>query len=95
MKLALMAMLCSIASLAAGTEAKVKLPGSRADLVHGQKLFEVHCARCHGAKGEGGRGPVLAKARLTRAPNDAALDSGCHQAGLAAAPIELLSQQPE
>src|SRR3984957_2781587 len=61
------------AAVAAGTEAKVKLPNSRADLLRGEKLFQVHCALCHGPKGEGSRGPALATAKLSRAPDDAAL----------------------
>jgi cytochrome c oxidase cbb3-type subunit III len=51
----------------------VKLPNGRADLATGQRLFEHQCALCHGPKGEGGRGPLLARARLSRAPDDAAL----------------------
>jgi cytochrome c oxidase cbb3-type subunit III len=39
----------------------------------GEKLFETHCAPCHGAKGEGGRGANLAVRKLPRAPDDAAL----------------------
>jgi cytochrome c oxidase cbb3-type subunit 3 len=62
-----------IAALAADTETKVKLPNSRADMIHGEKLFQVHCARCHGPKGEGSRGPTLIRARLIHAPDDAAL----------------------
>ena len=72
MKEALMAVLCSTAAIAA-TGTKVKLPGSHADLARGEKLFQVHCARCHGAKGEGSRGPALTRAKLSRAPDDAAL----------------------
>jgi len=59
--------------MAAGTETKVKLPTSRADLLRGEKLFQVHCALCHGPKGVGGRGPMLTRARLKRAPDDATL----------------------
>jgi putative heme-binding domain-containing protein len=62
-----------IAALAADTETKIKLPNSRADLLSGEKLFQVHCARCHGPKGEGSRGPTLIRARLLHAPDDAAL----------------------
>jgi cytochrome c oxidase cbb3-type subunit 3 len=72
--LVLMAMsMAGAAAVAAGTEAKVKLPNSRADLLRGEKLFQVHCALCHGPKGEGGRGPMLTRAKLLRAPDDAAL----------------------
>src|SRR5947207_15531869 len=73
MKPALFALLCAVAAMAAGTEAKVKLPNSHADLARGEKLFQVHCARCHGAKGEGSRGPALSRPKLPRAPDDAAL----------------------
>jgi cytochrome c oxidase cbb3-type subunit 3 len=73
MKLALTLWISCVAALAAGTEAKIKLPTSRADLLSGEKLFQVHCALCHGPKGVGGRGPLLTRARLSRAPDDAAL----------------------
>jgi len=66
-------MLAAIAGMAAVTETKIKLPGSRADLARGEKLFQVHCARCHGAKGEGSRGPSLARPKLPHAPDDGAL----------------------
>ena|SRR5579862_11700 len=46
---------------------------SPADLKKGQQLFMGQCARCHGPKGEGGRGAVLAKPRLPHAPDDEAL----------------------
>jgi len=73
MKLALFLLISGAAAGAAGTETKVKLPTSRADLLQGQKLFQVQCALCHGPKGEGGRGPMLTRAKLLRAPDDAAL----------------------
>src|SRR6516162_7197208 len=71
MKPALSLLLYCLAVLAA--EPKIKLPSSRADLLRGEKLFQVHCALCHGLKGEGGRGPVLTRPKLSRAPDDAAL----------------------
>src|SRR4051794_37120633 len=73
MKRALLTLVSALTALAAGTEPKVKLPNGRADLARGEKLFQVHCALCHGPKGEGGRGPMLAKAKLGRAPDDDAL----------------------
>jgi putative heme-binding domain-containing protein len=73
MKAAVLALLCAQAALSAGTEPKVKLPNNRADLLRGEKLFAVHCARCHGAKGEGSRGPALNRPKLPRAADDAAL----------------------
>ena len=44
-----------------------------ADLKNGQQLFMGQCARCHGSKGEGGRGAVLAQPRVRPAPDDEAL----------------------
>jgi len=73
MKAVLLAVASCTAVFAAGAEPKVKLPATRADLIQGQKLFTVHCARCHGAKGEGSRGPALNRAKLPRATDDAAL----------------------
>jgi cytochrome c oxidase cbb3-type subunit III len=63
----------AILVLAATKEPRVKLPNSRVDLTNGEKLFENHCALCHGPKGEGGRGPMLTRAKLSRAPDDATL----------------------
>jgi cytochrome c oxidase cbb3-type subunit III len=34
----------------------------------GERLFRLHCAGCHGPKGEGGKGPNLAMSRLARSP---------------------------
>ena len=62
-----------VAALAAGATGKDKLPDSRADLLRGEKLFQTQCALCHGPKGEGGRGPMLTRAKLSHAPDDAAL----------------------
>jgi cytochrome c oxidase cbb3-type subunit 3 len=73
MKSALLFLLCAITAPGADKVERVKLPASAADLERGRKLFENHCALCHGPKGEGGRGPLLAQARLRRAPDDAAL----------------------
>jgi cytochrome c oxidase cbb3-type subunit 3 len=69
MKLALFVVLCSAVAMAG----KVKLPASHSDLARGEKLFQVHCARCHGAKGEGSRGPALTRPKLPRAPDDTEL----------------------
>jgi cytochrome c oxidase cbb3-type subunit 3 len=41
-----------------------------ADLADGERLFRVHCARCHGIDGAGGEGSNLARARLKFAPED-------------------------
>jgi|SRR5579872_698949 len=73
MKRALLYAVSAVSAMAAGKETTVKLPTSRADIESGQKLFQNNCALCHGPKGEGGRGPMLTHAKLSRAPNDAAL----------------------
>lgn len=39
----------------------------------GGKLYEIHCAACHGMKGDGGKGSSLATPRLARARTDADL----------------------
>lgn len=43
------------------------------DLAEGEKLFRVHCARCHGMSGAGGEGSNLARPKLKYAPDDEAL----------------------
>src|SRR3981081_795269 len=73
MKLGLLCLVSAVVAVAAVKETKVKLPTSRADLANGEKLFQNHCALCHGLKGEGGRGPLLTQAKLARAPDDTAL----------------------
>ena len=73
MKAVLFLLLSTQMALPATVPAQVRLPNSRADLLQGQKLFTVHCARCHGAKGEGSRGPALNRPKLPRAADDAAL----------------------
>jgi cytochrome c oxidase cbb3-type subunit III len=44
-----------------------------ADLQAGEKLFLGQCGRCHGPKGEGGLGAILAQPQLRRAPDDESL----------------------
>jgi putative heme-binding domain-containing protein len=72
MKTPALILLC-IATLSAAEDPPVTLPRTPADLQRGEKLFQVHCALCHGPQGAGGRGPSLMKPKLNRAPNDAAL----------------------
>jgi len=52
---------------------KVNPNTSAADLARGEQLFKGQCAGCHGPKGEGGRGAVLAQPRLRRATDDESL----------------------
>jgi len=44
-----------------------------ADVQNGERLFLAQCAGCHGPKGEGGRGAVLAQPKLPHAPDDESL----------------------
>lgn len=46
---------------------------NEADLAEGEKVFKVHCARCHGIAGEGGEGSNLARSKLRYATSDQAL----------------------
>jgi len=46
---------------------------SPADGSLGERLYLTQCAMCHGQKGEGGRGPTLARPKLPHAPDDDAL----------------------
>jgi len=43
------------------------------DIASGRRIFESQCAVCHGLTGGGGRGPVLARPKLRKAADDAAL----------------------
>ncbi|MGH9740823.1 MAG: c-type cytochrome [Candidatus Acidiferrum sp.] len=54
-----------------GPSTETKLPAT--DVAAGKRLFERHCALCHGIEGKGGRGPALNRVRLAHAPDDAAL----------------------
>lgn len=59
---------------AAATHAQSPLDGlTEGDLVDGERLFRIHCARCHGIDGAGGEGSNLARPRLKYAPDDEAL----------------------
>lgn len=44
-----------------------------ADLAEGEKIFKVHCARCHGIAGQGGEGSNLVRSKLKYAIDDQAL----------------------
>ena len=43
------------------------------DRAEGQRIFGTQCSFCHGPKGEGGQGAVLAVPRLSHAPDDVSL----------------------
>ncbi len=45
-------------------------PGIAVSQEQGQRLFEVHCARCHGLDGAGGEGPSLFRENLRRATDE-------------------------
>jgi cytochrome c oxidase cbb3-type subunit 3 len=73
MKLIAAALVALVLQAQESKKPKVKLPTSRAEIAKGEKLFLNQCSLCHGAKGEGGRGPMLALPKLSRAPDDDAL----------------------
>ena len=58
----------SFASLLLG--ALFFLPPQQNDEVQGERLFQAHCAACHGLKGEGAMGPTLAIPKLGRATTE-------------------------
>lgn len=62
-----------LAGLLLGT--LVFLPVQQNDWANGERLFQTHCAACHGPKGEGATGPTLAVVKLGRAANDQLLFS--------------------
>jgi cytochrome c oxidase cbb3-type subunit 3 len=60
-------------ALRAQQPSKNETPPTNVDA--GKRIFERHCALCHGIDGKGGRGAALNRARLSHAPDDAALKS--------------------
>ena len=59
--------------LAAPAAAQPLAEASADDLAHGKRIFEIHCARCHGLDGAGGEGPNLMRENLRRSTEDDAL----------------------
>jgi putative heme-binding domain-containing protein len=51
------------------------LQASALDLAEGKELYRLRCAECHGAEGEGGRGPNLADGVFYHGDTDADLSS--------------------
>lgn len=43
------------------------------DLAAGERLYRTQCGYCHGPRGEGGRGAILARPHLPHAPNPTAM----------------------
>ena len=72
MKRALLCVVCAVTSMAAGTEAKLSFRQPRRSGAR-REAFPGALRRCHGAKGEGSRGPALTRPKLPRAPDDAEL----------------------
>jgi cytochrome c oxidase cbb3-type subunit 3 len=56
-----------------GSELGPQPKTTREDLAEGQRVFGTQCSYCHGPKGEGGQGAVLAVPRLPHAPDDQTL----------------------
>jgi putative heme-binding domain-containing protein len=62
------------AIVGANAHAQSPLDGLDAqELADGERLFRIHCARCHGMAGEGGEGSNLARPKLKYATDDEAL----------------------
>src|SRR5437867_10174871 len=59
--------------LAFGQAPPQPTPATPEDLAQGEPLFQAQCGYCHGPRGDGGRGAVLARPRLRHAPDDQAL----------------------
>ena len=59
--------------LAAPAAAQPLAEANPEDVVHGTRVFEIHCARCHGLGGTGGEGPNLMRENLRRSTEDDAL----------------------
>lgn len=62
----------SSASAQAPTPKPIEQP-TAADLEGGAQVYATYCARCHGVNGTGGSGPPLARPRLRRAADEAAI----------------------
>jgi cytochrome c oxidase cbb3-type subunit 3 len=56
-----------------GSEPGPQPKTTREDLAEGQQVFGTQCSYCHGPKGEGGQGAVLAVPRLSHATDDQTL----------------------
>src|SRR5262245_41638879 len=67
---------CAMAAVL-GTLAALSAAGAQVAVARslGARLYLAQCAMCHGPSGEGGSGPALARPKLPRAPDDAALRS--------------------
>src|SRR5690349_18603685 len=55
------------------TEPTPKPPVTAEGIEAGARIYRTQCAYCHGPRGEGGRGAILARPRLMHAPDDTAL----------------------
>jgi putative heme-binding domain-containing protein len=77
LRLILLPLACVLALGQEAVETKPDIPkqpvSTPEDLKDGGRLFQIHCAYCHGTDGGGGRGANLIKTKLRRAPDDTAL----------------------
>src|SRR5262249_13743340 len=75
--------LCILLLIASALPAQLSDPDSRSErnpfagqsdaILAGKKLFAASCSGCHGANGEGGRGPSLIEGRMIRRSSDMTL----------------------
>ena len=72
---------CVVAVLSVAAEGRAQHPAepipqpksTPQDIAAGARIYGSQCAYCHGARGEGGRGAVLARPRLLHAADDLAV----------------------
>jgi len=66
--------LLAVLGMSALASAQSPLDGlTETELAEGEKVFKVHCARCHGMAGKGGEGSNLVRSKLKYATDDQAL----------------------
>ena len=69
----LFSLFCSLSLAAAEFVYDPAMNLGQVDVEAGETTFRIHCARCHGMKGEGGEGTNLNRPRLRHARDDAQL----------------------
>jgi len=67
---ALLTLTCSLAALAAPLWSQVNRLNTPKFVEEGRSLFQIHCAYCHGARGEGGRGADLTAGQYRQGGSD-------------------------
>ena len=63
----------AVFALAAPAASQPLAEAGAEQIAHGKRIYEIHCARCHGLDGVGGEGPNLMRENLRRSTQDDAL----------------------